>query len=859
MTNKTDKNLDRDDAPKRTGGVTVRRWSLWLLASLVLVLLAAVAALQLFVWELVEPQTIIDTTTLFTLSTLLFASFVIFAFILLRNLVKLQSERQRHTLGSKLKTRLVTYFISLSLLPITAMAIFSYTFLNRSIEKWFGRLPEDVVMEARTAHTNFLTREQAQTVNAALAAGISIDTFAPETNLDEYARSLITTGGYEAIELRGANGEIIARAVRDPEAIYEIETAVSQAAPDATARSINSERAPNIIFQIVRVPLNNNRGTLALVRATEDDVQLNRILASAEDFERLRDKQRRVRVTGLSILGLLTLLVLFATVWTALYLARSLATPIAALAEAAVEVTRGNLKHRVTVAASDELAVLANSFNEMTIELEGNRGRIESSAAELQDKNFALEERRNYIETILASLSSGVISLDEHNRVTTINTAASTMLGLSADIIAQANNRHPVPLQSLVATQDFVALERVITRARRYGNAIEQANLFLYAPAEEQSAENRFAPSSVTSKPTANGDSNDSHDERHDDDNGRNSIPFSLMATALDKESHRIAHESINRSDDNEDAADALPVRTGTGGVVLVIEDLSELLAAQRAAAWSEVARRLAHEIKNPLTPIQLSAERIQRKFTRAFDAANLHDATHDEMSGATPHGAAASFALVKDSIDEGTRTIVREVTTLKAMVDEFSRFARLPSPKLIRTDLNEVITQTLALYAERFAHIRFDARLAPQLPPALLDHEQMRRVFINLFENAIEALAASDDEGRITVATVYDVRRNLILAEVIDTGEGIVIENYNQLFQPDFSTRERGTGLGLAIVHRIITDHGGRIRAEPNNPRGARFRIELPLTIQGTGDTGREEAERRLPISDAESTLTTI
>lgn len=847
MTIESNEKIDHDDAPKRTRGVTVRRWSLWLLASLVLVLLAALAALQLFVWELVEPQTVIDTTTLFTLSTLLFASFIIFAFILLRNLVKLQSERQRHTLGSKLKTRLVTYFISLSLLPITAMAIFSYTFLNRSIEKWFGRLPEDVVMEARTARENFLTREQTQTVQAALAVGTSIDSLAPETNLDDYARTLIANGGYEAIELRDTNGEIFARATRDFERAPEIETAVSQVAPDGIARSLNSTREANIIFQIVRVPLGNNRGTLALVRATEDDAQLNRILASAEDFERLRDKQRRVRVTGLSILGLLTLLVLFATVWTALYLARSLATPIAALAEAAMEVTRGNLKHRVTVAASDELAVLANSFNEMTIELEGNRGRIESSAAELQDKNFALEERRNYIETILASLSTGVISLDEDNRVTTINTAASTMLGLSTDIIAAANNRHPVPLQSLVAAGDFATLERVITRARRYGNAIEQANLFLHAPAE-----NNFAASSSTL--TTNGN----HDEHHNEDDARNSVPFSLMATALDRKSHRTAHQTVVPSGNNEVAPDASPTRTEKRGVVLVIEDLSELLAAQRAAAWSEVARRLAHEIKNPLTPIQLSAERIQRKFTRAFDAANLHDTTNSATNNATAYNAAASFALVKESVDEGTRTIVREVTTLKAMVDEFSRFARLPSPKLIHTDLNEVITQTVALYAERFAHVRFDARLAPQLPPALLDHEQMRRVFINLFENAIEALATSDDEGRITVATIHDARRNVILAEVIDTGEGIVTENYQQLFQPDFSTRERGTGLGLAIVHRIITDHGGRIRAEPNHPHGARFRIELPLANEGTGDRGRG-AEREFPASETQSTITTI
>ena len=262
------------------------------------------------------------------------------------------------------------------------------------------------------------------------------------------------------------------------------------------------------------------------------------------------------------------------------------------------------------------------------------------------------------------------------------------------------------------------------------------------------------------------------------------------------------------------------------------MEDLSELLAAQRAAAWSEVARRMAHEIKNPLTPIQLSAERIARSFHRSQQA--------DGSAG----GERERVARV---IDECTATITREVASLKAMVDEFSRFARLPHAQLELADLNEVVQQSVALYEDRLGDVRLDVRLARALPQAMLDAEQLRRVFVNLIDNALEALAEVDHERRITIATGYDPSRGLLLAEVRDSGHGIAPADFPRLFQPYFSTRGRGTGLGLAIVQRIITEHGGRIRAEANHPRGAKFSIELPLAEEmrssnaetwGHGDT---------------------
>jgi nitrogen fixation/metabolism regulation signal transduction histidine kinase len=437
---------------------------------------------------------------------------------------------------------------------------------------------------------------------------------------------------------------------------------------------------------------------------------------------------------------LMTLILLFVSSWVAIYLARGIATPIKALAEASKEVARGNLAHRVTTIADDELALLAESFNQMTAELEENRSRIEAGAAELRDKNLALRERRNYIETVLQSLSTGVISIDENDCVTTLNRSASRMLAL----VDKAED-YP-KLSSLIGSEDWLVIERLLRRARRTGHASEQTQL----------------------------------------DSGGGPLPVAITATAL--------RDSIG------------PGR----GVVLVIEDLSELLAAQRAAAWSEVARRMAHEIKNPLTPIQLSAERIAKSYGRANGGSN---------------GAVAAV------ITECTETISREVAGLKAMVDEFSRFARLPATRLELANLNDVVTQATGLYEERLDGVALSIQLDRDLPAAMLDVEQMKRVFVNLIDNALEAMVSLTGDKNLTILTTHDAEKSVLRAEVADTGQGIAPGDFRRLFEPYFSRRDSGTGLGLAIVQRIILEHGGHIRAERNHPRGAKFVIELPAT----------------------------
>jgi two-component system nitrogen regulation sensor histidine kinase NtrY len=231
----------------------------------------------------------------------------------------------------------------------------------------------------------------------------------------------------------------------------------------------------------------------------------------------------------------------------------------------------------------------------------------------------------------------------------------------------------------------------------------------------------------------------------------------------------------------------------------MVLEELTELVKAQQMAAWSEAARRIAHEIKNPLTPIRLSAERLLKK----------HRLQEDDLGTA---------------LEEGVELITREVETMKRMVDEFSRFARMPQPRPSQIELDELIEETLNLFRDIKPGIQVTGNVEDDARSAWLDGEQIKRVLINLLDNALEA---TEPPGEVSI---WACKRNGSLRiQIADSGHGIPPEAKEKLFLPHFSTKRRGTGLGLSIVHRIVSDHHGSIRAEDNAPRGTVFTITLP------------------------------
>ena len=427
----------------------------------------------------------------------------------------------------------------------------------------------------------------------------------------------------------------------------------------------------------------------------------------------------------------MTLVIVFSVTWFGLYLARGITVPIQQLAHGTREVAAGNLDYRVDAQADDEVGILVESFNQMTQDLKSSKAQLELAYADLQAKHAELTERRQYTETVLEAVATGVVSADAAGIVTTVNRAASRMLGLAP---TAAVGRHYAVAFGAPAYLDLVTLMQRIERLRA-GTVERELQLPL---------------------------------------DGKNlTLLASLTALGGPSGEHL--------------------------GIVLVFDDLTELLAAQRLAAWREVAQRIAHEIKNPLTPIQLSAQRLRRR---------LADRLPDDGG----------------LLEECTATIIGEVEGLRRLVDEFSRFARMPSFTPRPTDLHRLLESVLGLYGETHPTIVLRADFAGDLPTLDADGDQLKRAVLNLVDNAVEAGATE-----VVIATHWDGGEHVQVV-ITDNGPGIPADLRDRVFLPYFSTKTTGMGLGLPIVHQIVSDHGGRIEVEDNAPRGTRFTIELPV-----------------------------
>jgi len=718
--------MQTTESPKKK-----RRGVPWVLASVVFLLLILLVLMQSSnLWKLLAVDTASDTLILYALSSLNFFAFVIFGFILLRNILKLIRERRELQLGAKFKTRLWFYFFAVSILPIIAMAVFSSLFMNRALERWFTQIPETVVREAREVRDRTVLNQTSKLRETARMLAVSLGSAKIES---EELENIRVAGGLARVEILSASGQLILGAgeIQSKELKDIVESGVRG---DSTASMSDGKG-----FDVVVVGFSDGRKLLVVPERFEVDDVAERAEQSLREFDQLKQRQQTVTQIGYSTLGVLTFLLLFASSWIAIYIARGLTGPIKALAEGADEIARGKLGHRVEVFAEDELAILVDSFNQMS--------------ATLEENSEQLQERRRYIEAVLKSLSTGVISIDGENKITTINPVAKNLFRLEdADF-------NGIEFEKIVGVENQERFRGLVDRARRIGRASDNMQLIA------EGAQRGPVPES---------------------------IPIAISVRALPSSQEEIP------------------------GVVLVIEDMTDLIAAQRASAWQEVARRMAHEIKNPLTPIQLSAERIARRFRNSGD---IHDSV---VPSSNDPDETARF------IDDSTSTILREVDTLKGLVDEFSRFARLPEVKLEAGSVNEVVTQAVGNFVGR--KVSIDLALDEGVPETAIDAEQLRAVFVNLIENSIEAFPDDQLEKNIRISSSVSQDGETISVIVEDNGNGIADGDYSKLFQPYFSTKGRGTGLGLAIVRRVISEHSGKIKAEANHPKGARFVIDLPI-----------------------------
>jgi len=694
-----------------------------------------------------------DPFLLYVLTAFNFVAFAVFSFILARLLIRLRQERRARRLGSRLKSRLVRHFIVISILPLIFLGLFSYLFINVTIDKWFGDPYQNVLHDSQYIYDQYVEDEihDLQQMTSTLRVLLEDSQHGQAMNTRIPLPLAVTDNPKLMLfQVVGGSGQILStHQASATDVPGDLESTLSEARSEVSAGRPFTRRLAGqnekAFMLVTAVPFQTHAGGILTAYRPLPALaeRAANITEQHKRYETLHRNQGRIRRTTFQILGLITFLLLFAATWTAVHLAKGITLPIQALAEATQKVAQGDFSQTVECLAEDELAILVRSFNRMTAQLKENREQLEASAERLRETNLTLEERRRYIETVLESLSTGIISIDSENRITTINRAAIRILHLKDTPSDQATIGES--LAPVVGQENCKTIIKLIRKATRTNFATEDIELESLAGA--------------------------SH--------------LVVSASALRDEQARLQ------------------------GLVIMIEDITELVRAQRQTVWSEVARRMAHEIKNPLTPIQLSAERIAKNLEG-------YEPALDERS--------------QHMIKECTATIVSEVHTLQRMVNEFARFARLPQATLEEASLNQIVAATVRLYEDRLNGVIIESTLAEDLPPLRLDTEQIKRALVNLIDNALEAVQQVGGEQRITVETHYLRQQELASLVVSDTGIGIDPKDYPRLFTPYFSKRAHGTGLGLAIVNRIVAEHHGKVRVNPNHPRGARFMIELPV-----------------------------
>jgi len=678
---------------------------------------------------------------------------LIVLFLILRNVAELLFERKLNVLGSRLRTKLVISFLSLSLIPTILLFFVALQFVSSSVDYWFNASIEESLQESLVLAQNLIqdSREQAEITGNDISQRLRAEPdgeLKPE-ELSSFLKQMVsrTPAGMQA-------GFTIILADKDQE-VYESTPGLQgillpnvsvdllqQIKKQDMVKSIIQETSRGDLVRDIRQihvgPGNNNRAILvtSLLISQEKLDRMARISKGIEDYRQLKYLKGPFKFWLLLILLIVTLLIIFAAIWFGIRIARTITEPVDKLAGATRKVAQGEFDFSLeTGDSNDEIGVLVSSFNSMTANINSSNKKLAETHKALEQSSIEADRRRRYTEIILQNVSAGVISLDDHGRITTINRFAEKLLRIKRAQFIGMSYRQALPMQYTLILDRFME-ELYVT-----GKTSVEQHL------------------KVTIR--------------------RNTLSLLINFTRLEDD-------------------DGTPI-----GFVLVFDNLTKLEKMQRMAAWREVARRIAHEIKNPLTPIQLSAQRLRRRYPEILE-------TDDSV------------------FDRCTKTIINQVEELKRLVSEFSQFARMPKINKSPADLVSLTEETLVLYQEAHKHISFSCAATPDIPVFNFDAEQIKRSIINLLDNAVAVLPRN---GKIEIEISFLPQSQNVVMRVADNGPGISKENKLKLFGPYFSTKKSGTGLGLAIVSTIVSDHGGYIRVLDNDPNGTVFVIELPVS----------------------------
>ena len=669
---------------------------------------------------------------------------------------RLYGRYRRGLFGSRLMSKLVLVFTLIGILPGSVIYLVSVQFVSRSIESWFNVKVESALESGLNLGRSALdsSLQDLKVKSRTLASELS--EMSDVAIMNQLPKLLENSSLSEALVVT-SNGNLIASSgnltnllpdLPTPSMLVRARTAEGYGAieGETDANDKNAERTPALRLRVV-IAIRGD-GSLLTLRSQTRYLQIIQPVSAqlAANAEALRSaygeyQERALARSGLKRFYLVTLtltllLTIFAAMASAFFLATDLAKPLLLLAEGTKAVAEGDLSPRPIVASSDELGILTQSFNSMTRQL--------SEAQDAVERNrLALEDAKAYLESVLANMSAGVMVLDSQLRLVTFNASACRIL--QCDLT-------PFLEQAFSALTDLSAFTSTIIRAFSEQNAQTAAR-----------------------------------DKEVDDQHWQQQIDFAL------KETSNATVEQISLLA----RGSRLPVGSGIGHVV-VFDDISDLISGQRLVAWSEVARRLAHEIKNPLTPIQLSAERLQMKL-------------HAKLAG-------DDAAL----LERGTNTIVKQVTAMQEMVDNFRDYAKTPTPVLASLDLNTLISEILELYIGEIETKIIEVQLAPNLPAILGDTTQLRQVMHNLIKNAQDAIAETNSLTHspkiqlLTEAIHYPeangAMKTAVRLSITDNGPGFDARLISRAFEPYVTSKPKGTGLGLPVVKKIIEEHGGRI-----------------------------------------------
>ncbi|MGM0423476.1 MAG: sensor histidine kinase [Thermodesulfobacteriota bacterium] len=663
-------------------------------------------------------------------------------FLVLRNSVKLFLERRRNVRGSKLRTRLVLAFISLSLIPTILMFLVAVRFVQTSVDYWFQTKLDSSMEQSLQVGRTFYSRSQDRLqrqgeyiVQEIRGMGLlwgasAMDSFLRQKQ-KEYGLGLIGVLSPGLQEQNWHAGQ--AWEDRWEEIKSEVSWQGIKEDPEFWSELFSAEDKDLVLGVF---PVDQTRSGYLILGATVEQgllAKLEQIVQGVEEYKQLKTLKNPLKSAFYLLLAVMTMLIIFGSMWFGFRLAKEISAPIQALSLGTRRIADGDLGVRLEDQSGDELGLLVQSFNEMAADLEKSQERLSQANQDLARQNLELEQRRKYMEAVLNNITSGVISLDQEDRISTVNRAALEILSSNSDMLLGRKVTELLP-------QEYMPL---------FSEALERL---------------RHSPQT--------------HWQRQ------------LDIQLGDSQRKLLINALSLRSDQGENM-----------GMVMVFEDITELDRMQRMAAWREVARRIAHEIKNPLTPIKLSAQRLERRY---------------------------SSWVQEEAFSQCTGLIVRQVEHLQQMVQEFSSFAKLPEVSPEQGSLQPLLQEVVGLFQNSHAEIQWNLEMDRDLPEFRFDRLALRRVLINLLTNASEVLKGQP-EPWIEVKAELDRESGLVSIQVKDNGPGFSPEEQGRMFEPYFSRKKGNTGLGLTIVKSIVTDHQGYVRVQPNRPRGSIFIVELP------------------------------